>query len=89
MPDPCEPPCPSCDYGVLPPQCLADAGQAPGLDAGADLCANVCCDCDYGVPPPAECCQPTVPPDAGTDPCANVCCECEYGVPPPPECCGK
>ncbi|MGC4123209.1 MAG: radical SAM protein [Myxococcales bacterium] len=78
--DPCEPPCPLCDYGVLPPECYAKPDAAtPGPDA-----AEPCICVDYGVlPDPGSCCNPA--PDAG-DPCENVCCECDYGV-IPPGCC--
>ncbi|HEY3451023.1 MAG TPA: radical SAM protein [Myxococcales bacterium] len=82
--DPCVPSCPTCDYGVLPPECFAkpDAGAAGPDAAMPDPC--VCL--DYGVmPDPAGCCAAPTPPDAG-DPCENVCCECDYGV-VPPGCC--
>jgi radical SAM protein with 4Fe4S-binding SPASM domain len=78
----CTPPCPNCDYGVLPPECYQKV-------AGPDASTAFPCVCpDYGTlpGPGGDCCNPVVqdagiPPDAA-DPCANVCCMCDYGVVP-------
>ena len=78
----CEEVCCECDYGVLPPEIIAECCTPEPID-----CEPVCCECEYGVLPPAveaACCTPE-PID-----CEPVCCECDYGVLPPDvveECC--
>lgn len=79
--DPCLPSCPTCDYGVMPPECYAKPDAAQPVDP-----CQVCPDCDYGVLPP-EC---YAKPDAGMPaPDAAEPCVClDYGVlPEPGSCC--